>query len=95
MFRIFRPKSLIVRWLPRSERDRCVRISEGAKSLCLKIARKFVRPLHGECFILVQAAGLLLLRIEAEPDGTLVFVPRDATTIGAQPTENQNEWDAA
>jgi hypothetical protein len=41
------------------------------------------------------AAGLAVDRIEAKPDGTLVFVPRDATTIGAQPTENQNEWDAA
>jgi hypothetical protein len=44
---------------------------------------------------IMQAAGLAVDRIEAKPDGTLVFVPRDATTIGAQPTENQNEWDAA
>ena len=38
---------------------------------------------------------LHIMQAQAKPDGTLVFVPRDAITIGAQPTENQNEWDAA
>jgi hypothetical protein len=42
----------------------------------------------------VQAAGLQVERIEMAPDGRLIVVPRDATTIDAQPTENRNEWDA-
>jgi hypothetical protein len=42
---------------------------------------------------IMQAAGLAVDRIEAKPDGTLVFVPKDATTLEA-PTDNRNEWDA-
>ena len=34
----------------------------------------------------VQAAGLQVERIEMAPDGRLIVVPRDATTIDAQPT---------
>jgi hypothetical protein len=42
----------------------------------------------------VQAAGLQVERIEMAPDGRLIVVPRDATTIDAQPTDTRNEWDA-
>jgi hypothetical protein len=47
----------------------------------------------------MQAEGLVVDRVEAKPDGTFVFVPRDATsnasttTIEARPTDKKNEWD--
>jgi hypothetical protein len=47
------------------------------------------RTIHG-----VHSAGLQVERIEVAPDGKLVIVPREASTIEARPTDNKNEWDA-
>jgi hypothetical protein len=61
-------------------------MSKGRWKITASTARRLLQTL--------QAAGLAVDRIEAKPDGTLVFVPRDATTTNAQTTNNQNEWDA-
>ena len=50
------------------------------------VARRFIH--------IVQSAGLHIERIEFTPDGRLVIMPKDATTIEAHPTDNRNEWDA-